>query len=91
VRDVGVTGGGALRSRLPSDVVGDCSEHVVDDDSGLVHALTLAAMSAPVPGGNAVLHCELVDLVVVFGLDPVGVSLSVLAQQNEPRVPSRSG
>jgi hypothetical protein len=32
---------------------------------------------------DEVLQSELVDLVVVFGLDPVGVGLAVLAEQDQ--------
>ena len=48
----------------------------------LLHALAVFAVRVAVPG-DEVPQGELVDLVVVFGFDAVGVGLAVVAQQDQ--------
>jgi hypothetical protein len=47
-----------------------------------LHAAAVLAVGVAVPG-DEVLQGELVDLIVVLGLDPVGVGLAVLAEQDQ--------
>jgi hypothetical protein len=60
-----------------SQVFRECGEHAFDDRRGLLDALAGFAVGVAVPG-DEVLQGELVDPVVVFGLDPVGVGLAVV-------------
>jgi hypothetical protein len=53
-----------------------------DDRLGLLHAAAVVAVRVAVPD-DEVLQGEMVDLVVVFGLDPVGFGLAVLAEQEQ--------
>lgn len=55
---------------------------IVDDRFGVAYAVAVCAVGVAVPG-DGVLQDELVDLVVALGLDPVGVGLAVLAEQDQ--------
>lgn len=54
----------------------------MDDGFGLSDAVAGFAVGVAVPG-DEVLQGKLVDPVVVFGFDPVGVGLTVMAEQDQ--------
>jgi hypothetical protein len=67
---------------LGDDVVSQVAQCLLGEGPGFLDAAAVRAVRVAVPG-DQVGQRELVDPVVVLGLDPVGVGLAVLAEQDQ--------
>jgi hypothetical protein len=69
------------RRETPLEIAGEGAEQSLDNRCGLVPAPAIRAVRVAMPH-DQILQRHLVDPIVVFGLNPVGVGLPILMEQD---------